>query len=492
MDYDAARKRLQDERSWMATANSKQCEKHRIKGKLHMSERIGLLLDKGSWFEYGEFARSSEPEANDRSPRDGVFTGIGTVNGQPIAIIAHDITTLGGSQSYVNVRKVDRMIKLAIKKRFPIIVLCEGGGVRLPDGVGLGFARLVGLQTIHSLSTLAHPGIRPLLISAVFGYCYGDQALWAAYSDFTIMVQDSSVALSGPPVLEAAISEKITDLELGGPIIHQTITGVTDFMVKTEAQAIDRIKQILHILRAPEMCSDPVDRLIYDAESIVPHDNKQVYDMRKIITRICDNAEFMETKARYGTGLVVGLGRIGGQVVGIVASQPNSAGGAVDAKGIRKSAEFLEFINIRKIPLLVLQDIPGFLVGSAVEKDGLLKAVQAHCRVLEALEIAMVALIIRKAYGAAYYFLGTGASGAQFVAAWPNAEISFMSPKIGAYVLTKHIEPEKKKEVIEKTITELERGASVWDAAREFWLDAIIDPKETRKMICHAFRLLSG
>jgi acetyl-CoA carboxylase carboxyltransferase component len=491
MDYDAARERFQAERTWVSTANEKQREKHRAKGKLHVSERIALLLDEGSWLEYGEFARSSEPAVKDRSPRDGVFTGIGTVGGQPVAVIAHDITTLGGTQSYVNVRKVDRVISLAIKKGFPIIVLCEGGGVRLPDGVGLGFARLTGLQTIRSLSTLAHPGIRPLLISAVFGYCYGDQALWAAYSDFTIMVQDSSVALSGPPVLEAAISEKKTDLELGGPVIQQTITGVADFTVKTDDQAIDRIKQILHILRTPEISPDPVDRLIFDAESIVPHDNKQVYDMRKIITRTCDHGEFLEMKARYGTGLIVGLGRIGGQVVGIVASQPNSAGGAVDAKGIRKSAEFLEFVNTRKIPLLVLQDIPGLLIGSAVEKDGLLKAVQAHCRALETLDVAMVTLIIRKAYGAAYYFMGTGASGAQFVAAWPNAVISFMAPEIGAYILTKHVEPEKKKEALEKTVTELERGASVWDAAREFWLDAIIDPKEMRKVICHAFRLLS-
>ncbi len=491
MDYDAARKRLQDERSWVAAANSKQREKHRTKGKLHMSERIELLLDKGSWLEYGEFARSSDLETRDRSPRDGVFTGIGTMDGQPVAIVAYDITTMGGTQSYVNVRKVDRMINLAIKKKFSIIVLCEGGGVRLPDGVGIGFARLVGLQTNHSLSTLAHPGMRPLMISAVFGYCYGDQALWAAYSDFTIMVQDSSVAISGPPVVEAAISEKKTDLELGGPIMQQTITGVADFIVNTESQAIDKIKKILHILRAPEICSDPVDRIISDAEIIVPHDNKQVYDMREIITRICDHGEFIETKLRYGTGLVVGLGRVGGQVVGIIASQPISGGGAVDAKGIRKSAEFFEFINTKKIPLLVLQDVPGLMVGSAVEKDGLLKAIQTHCRVLEALDVTMVTVIIRKAYGAAYYFLGTGASGAQFVVAWPNAIISFMAPEIGANILTKHVEPGKKREALEKTITKLERGASVWDAAHESWLDAIIDPRETRKVICHAFRLLS-
>jgi acetyl-CoA carboxylase carboxyltransferase component len=491
MDYDEGRRRLEAERAWIAAANAKQREKHRAKGKLHVSERIDLLLDKGSWLEYGEFARSSEPEAKDRSPRDGAFTGLGTVKGQTVAIIGHDITALGGTQSYVNVRKVDRMIALAIKKKFPVIVLCEGGGVRLPDGVGLGFPRLVGLQTIHSLSTFAHPQIRPLMISVVFGYTYGDQALWAAYSDFTIMVQDSSVALSGPPVLEAAISEKKTDLELGGPVIHQTITGVADFTVKTEVQAIERVKQILYALRGPEICSDPVDRLIPDGESIVPHDNKQVYDIRKLITRVCDHGEFLEMKARYGTGIVVGLGRIGGQTVGILASQPNSAGGAVDAKGIRKSAEFLEFVNTRQIPLLVLQDIPGFLVGSAVEKDGLLKAVQAHCRSLEILDVPMVTVVVRKAYGAAYYFMGTGASGAQFVAAWPNAVISFMAPEIGAYILTKHTAPEKKKEALEKTTVELERGASVWDAAHEYWLDAIIDPKETRKVICHAFKLLS-
>lgn len=490
MDYDEARKKLEEERSGVVGANTKQRERQKGKGKLHVSQRIALLLDKGSWLEYGEFARSSEPKVKDRSPRDGVFTGIGTVRGQPVAIIAHDITALGGTQSYVNVRKVDRMIALAIKKGFPIIGLSEGGGVRLPDGVGIGFPRLVGLHAIHSLSTLADPAMRPLLIAAVFDYTYGDQAIWAAYADFTIMVQDSSLALSGPPVLEAAISEKKSDIELGGPVIHHTITGVADFTAKTDQQAIEKIKEILYILRAPEISSDPVDRLIADAESIVPYDNRQVYDMRKLITRICDAGEFLEMKPRYGTGIIAGLGRIGGQAVGIVASQPNSAGGAVDAKGIRKSGEFLEFVQVRKIPLLVLQDIPGFLVGSAVEKDGILKSIQTHCRALEALDVPMVTVITRKAYGAAYYFMGTGASGAQFVAAWPNAVISFMAPEIGAYIFTKHVEPDKKKEAIKKSITELERGASVWDAAQEFWLDAIIDPKETRKVICHAFRLL--
>lgn len=490
MDYAEAHERLQQERKWIETGNRRGLEKQQAKGKLSAWKRIELLLDEGSWLEYGEFARSEEPRLKERSQRDGVITGLGRINGQKAVIIAHDITVLGATQSYVSVRKVERMIEIAVKENIPVVALNEGGGVRLPDGVGLGFARLCGLDTIRSLSTLACRGLRPLFITAVFGYCYGDQALWTGYSDFTFMVQDSSVALSGPPVLEAAISEKKTDIELGGPQIHQTITGLVDLVMETEEECIRKIKEILSLLRAPESTRDPVDRIIPELESIVPADNRKVYDMRKVIDLLCDNGEWTELKSRFGTGILIGLSRIGGRVVAIIASQPLSAGGSVDAKGVRKCAEFLEFTIRQRLPLLVIQDHPGFLIGSTVERDGLIRAIASHASVLETVDIPMITIIIRKAYGAAYYFLGTGASGAQFVVGWPNAEISFMSPVIGAAIFNKHTDQEKKQEALKMTTEELRRGASIWDAAHEFWVDSIIMPEETRKVVCRALDLL--
>jgi len=492
MDYNEARKRFLEERKWTQDSISqKQLNRHKTRGKRHVLERIQQLVDAGTWLEYGEFARAHEQIHKEKSPRDGTITGLGKIHGQSVAILADDIVTLGGTQSLVNVRKVDRILEVAVRNGFPIISLSEGGGVRLPDGIGVGFTQLCDLHKVGCLSTLANWERRPLFICGVFGYTYGDPAFRSAMADITIMVEDSSAAVSSPAVLEAAISEKISDEELGGPQLHQSITGITDLFVKTEEQAIDTIRKIIYLFRENEFPKDPPERLTPVLESIVPYNNRLVYDMKKVINEIMDNKEWIEFKPHFGTGLIIGLGRLAGHLTGIIANQPLSAGGAIDAKGLRKSAAFLNFINRRRIPLLVIQDTPGFLIGSKVEKDGMLNAIANHARALDATNIPMVTLVIRKAYGAAYYFLGMGGSGAQFVAAWPNAEISFMAPEVGAAVLTKHVEPEKKQEALKQTTLELSRGASVWDVAYEGWIDAIILPEETRQVICKAFKFIT-
>jgi acetyl-CoA carboxylase carboxyltransferase component len=492
MDYQEARKRFVEERQWAKNnISQKSLDRQRARGKRHVLERIDQLVDKGSWLEYGEFARAFEPIHKNKSPRDGTITGLGRINGQSVAILGDDITTLGGTQSIVNERKVDRILEIAVRNNFPIVSLSEGGGVRLPDGIGVGFTRLCGLHKVGCLSTLANWRKRPLFICGVFGFTYGDPAFRSAMADITVMVQDSSAAVSAPMVLEAAISEKISDEKLGGPPLHESTTGVVDIVTKTEDEAIDAIKKIIDMFRPAEEPVDPLDRPTPSLESLIPHNNRLVYDMRKVIDDILDHAEWIEFKPHYGTGLIIGLGRMAGRLTGILASQPLSGGGAVDAKGLRKSAGFLDLVTKRGIPLLVIQDIPGFLVGSGVEKDGMLSAIANHARALDAADVPMVTLIIRKAYGAAYYFLGMGGSGAQFVAAWPNAEISFIAPEIGATVLTKNVPREKKEEALNKTATELSRGASIWEAAYEGWIDAVILPEETRKVISHAFQFIT-
>lgn len=492
MDYEEGRTRLAGERAWVNKASSKGLERHRAQGKLHVSERIQLFVDEGSWLEYGEFARSVEPGFKDRSPRDGVMTGLARVGGTRVAIIADDITMLGGSQSFTSIRKVDRILEIAIRNDFPIISFSDGGGVRLPDGIGAGFTRLCGLHPARSLSTLANWAVRPLFICGVFGYCYGDPAFRAGMGDITVMVEDAAAAVSAPSVIEAAIAERVTDRELGGAWLHEGTTGTAHIVAKTEEECIATIKSLLHIMRPPEAPTDPPGRPTPALDSIVPSNNRQVYDMRKVIDLICDNGEWIQLKPKYGTGLLVGLARVGGFPVGIIASQPMSAGGSVDAKALRKSAAFMEMAVRRRIPLIIIQDIPGFLIGTAVEKDGMLNAIANHARVLDGVDVPMITLVIRKAYGAAYYFLGMGASGAQYVVAWSNAEISFMAPHIGAAVLTKHVEPEKKAEALTKATEDLQRGTSIWDSAYEGWIDAIILPEETRSVICRALNFIAA
>ena len=492
MDYEQGRKRLEEERLWVEKKGSqKLLERHRKKGKYHVSERIDRLVDPGTWLEYGQFARSIEPGYEERSQRDAIMTGLGKIHEQTVAVMGDDITVLGGTQSFVTLRKSNRLIEIALKNNFPIISFSEGGGGRVPDAIGAGFTRLLGLHVHYAINSLANWEIRPLFICCAFGYCYGDPAFRAGMADITIMVEDSGVAVSGPPLLEVAISEKISDRELGGPQMHRAETGLVDIIVKTEDECIEAVRNILHILRPPEVPSDPTDRLVPSLESIVPYDNRRVYDMRKVVKEICDNGEWLELKSGFGRGILVGLGRIGGQVVGILANQPMSAGGAVDAKGLRKSAAFLSFVNKRNIPLLVIQDVPGFLIGSHVERDGMVNEIANHTKALDQVDVPMVTIVIRKSYGVAYYFMGCGASGAQYLAAWPNADISFMAPEMGAGILTKHVDPEKKEEAMKKTAADIERNASVWDSAYEFWLDDIISPEETRKVICHAFKLLA-
>lgn len=492
MDYEEGRKRIEAEREWVHQGNTKALARHLSKGKQHVSERIRQLVDKGSWLEYGEFSRAAGDQFRDTSPRDGVMTGLATIDGRKVAIIGDDITVLGGTQSFVSVRKVDRIVDIAMRNNFPIISLSEGGGVRLPDGIGVGFTRLCGLHPVKSLGNLANWSRRPLFLCGVFGYCYGDPAFRVGMADISVMVEDAGAAVSSPALIEAAISERVTEKELGGPGLHQSTTGVVDVVVRTEEECIQEIKRILKVMRKNEASTDPPDRLIAELESIVPSNNRQVYDMRKAINLIADNGEWVELRSKFGKGLLTGLARIGGRCVGIIASQPLSAGGSVDAKALRKSAGFMEFAIRRRIPLLVLQDLPGFLIGTAVEKDGMLAAVANHARVLDAVDVPMITVIMRKAYGAAYYFLGMGASGAQFVAAWSNAEISFISPDMGAAILTKHVENERKPEARRKTAQELRKGASIWDAAYEHWLDAVIAPEETRKIVCQALSYIGG
>ena len=491
MDYPSANEKLKSKRSQLRNVCSIKLEQHIKKGKFHVSERISRLVDQGSWLEYGEFARSGEPGFEDKTPRDGVMTGLAKIYGHTVAIIGDDITVLGGSQSFVSVRKVDRVVEIATKNNFPIISLSEGGGGRIPDFLGVGFTRFLGLSPVQSLNGLADCEKRNLFICAVFGYSYGDPAFRAAMADITVMMEDSAMGVSGPSLVEAALSEKITDRELAGPDMHKKETGLVDIVANSEEACLGVIKKIIDILDTPRELSDPPERLVPALQSIVPSNKRKSYDMRKVIQEICDSGEWLELKANFGKGVTVGLGRMGGQAIGVIANQPLFLGGSIDAKGLQKIASFVRMATRLRLPLLVIQDVPGFLIGSRVEKDGMLKEIGNQTNALANIRVPMVTLVIRKAYGVAYYFMGTGASGADFVMAWPNAEITLMSPEMGAAILTKNIDPAKRKDIKEELASKLMRKSSVWDSAYEGWLDAIIQPDETRKAICHAFAFLA-
>jgi len=491
MNYEEARKRYEEERSFVQTKGGPEAIKERKSGKLHVTERVEMLLDSGSWLEYGQFGRAIDPAMKDRTPRDSVMTGLGKIHGHTVAVIADDVNILAASNSLVGLRKTKRVADLARKYSFPIIALCEGGGGRLPDIIGAtGFLRTFGMHP-DSMNTFANWADRSFMIACTFGPCVGDPTLRANMADITIMREDSSVALVGPPVLESAISEHITHMKLGGPRMHQENTGLVDIIVKTDEECIETVKKILHILRPPEIPVDPVDRLVPSLTTIVPEDKTEVYDMRKVVDVICDSGEWIELKQGFGKGVIVGLGRIAGRLIAIMASQPSSWGGAVDAQGLEKTAGFLEFLKRRRIPILVLQDLPGFAVGSHQERQGLVRKVAHHTKALDELDVPMVTVVLRNAYGVGYYFMGCPASGSDYTVTWSNAEVGFMLPETGALVLTKRVKPEEREEAIARTTKELTLGNSFWEPAYEALIDDIILPEQTRKVICQALDVLA-
>ncbi len=327
MDYEEARRRFEEERTSTKTGvSTRQLDRQRARGRRHVMDRIEQLVDKGSWLEFGEFARGIEPMHRDKSPRDGTVTGLAKVHGRSVAILGDGIATLGGTQSIVNKRKVDRILEIAVRNDFPIISPSEGGGVRLPDGIGVGFGRLCNLHKVGRLSTLANWRRRPLFLCGIFGFTYGDPAFRAAMADFTAMTEDASAAVSAPAVLEAAISERVSDKDLGAPGLHAGTTGIVDIVAKTEVEAVEWMRRILHMVRPPEESTDPCDRSTPVLENLVPHNNRLVYDMRRVITEVMGHGEWLEMKTRYGAGLITGLGRLGGRLTGVLASQPMSAG----------------------------------------------------------------------------------------------------------------------------------------------------------------------
>ena len=485
MNYKEGEKKFQEAALWVeGKGREKQIQKHKESGRLLIRERLALLLDEESWLEYGKFAHSNEPGFEERSPMDAIVTGIGRVNGREVVIIGEDRTVLGGTHGDINFRKVERIVDVAFQKNFPIISLSEGGGGRVPDLLGVGLCHMFGLSKQKIFFGLGNRMKRPLFICAVFGPSYGDPAIRAAMADITIMVKDSAVALSGPPLVEAATGEVITDFELGGPDIHRE-TGIVDLIVDTESEALQKIKEILNIFRPPEVNSDPPERSVPELQEIVPEDHREGYDMGDFIKVICDYGEWLELKPDYGIGIMTALGRIGGRCVAFLASQPKNIGGVIDAKAFRKMSDFLALVNKERIPLIVLQDVPGVLIGRSVEEEGLLRELVNYISVLANLDNLIIqTLVIRKAYGVAYFFMGMAATGAQCVAAWSSAEIGFLAPEAGAAILLKNYQSSDKNELIKKTATEFRNQASVWYTAGEDYIDAIILPAETRCHLC--------
>lgn len=450
-------------------------------------ERIDKLVDQGSFLELGLLAHSDEEGQEYKSAGDGIVTGLGKVNGRPIVVQAADKTVFAGTEGRVYFRKTKALHDYAVKRGFPLINLMEGGGLRMPDGMGSdGISQVLFPQEL-----LLHCRQVPM-ITSILGDSFGGPTWTAVSSDFVTQVKGTTMAVAGPRMLEVATGEKVSNEELGGWNIHAEYTGQVDEFSESEENSIDKIKKFLEYMpqhsgeepNYKETNDDPYRR-IEEVVNIVPTRRKRAYDMKRVVELIVDDGDFFEMKATYGKALITVLSRINGRVVGIVANQPMHFAGAAGAKECEKATDFICLCDSYNIPLIFLHDIPGFRVSSDAEKLKMPTKIMMWNQALAQSTVPKISVVIRKSIGAAYGNMCGPTMGADFVVAWPIAEINFTGPEVGINVV--YGRELQNAENIKEERSELLKlwgfDSSPYKAAGKFLIDDVIDPRDTRKFL---------
>ncbi len=473
-------------------------QKQHEKGKLTARERIQLLVDEGSFDEIDMFVKHRSSDFGLDKQKylgDGVITGFARINGRPVALYSQDFTVFGGSLSEAHAEKICKIMDMALKIGVPVIGLNDSGGARIQEGV----VSLGGYADIFLRNTLAS-GVIPQ-ISAILGPCAGGAVYSPAITDFVFMVKNSShMFVTGPNVVKTVTHEEVTFEDLGGAETHASKSGVAHFTFESEIEVLQNIRKLLSYIplnwkdKSPENNFDFNQDLIEPAlEGIVPDSPNKPYDMNQIIQLLVDNGEFLEVQKNYAQNLIVGFGRVGGVSVGIIANQPSVLAGVLDINASTKGARFIRFCDAFNIPLLVLEDVPGFLPGTEQEWNGIIrhgsKLLFAFCEAT----VPKVTIITRKAYGGAYDVMNSKHIRGDFNYAWPTAEIAVMGPKAAVEIIFKkeitQAEDQEKK-LAEKLSEYIEKFANPYVAAERGYVDDVILPSETRIKLVNAFQLL--
>ncbi len=462
------------------------------RGRLSARERIDRILDPGSFFEVGMLNHSDEPGMEDRTPADSKIAGFGKINNRPIAIFANDFTVLASTSSRVAMRKERELKKMAAKRGYPVVYLSESGGARIPDIMGSqGLASYGGGESDTFLQSLTRTRQTPF-VTAVLGESYGMSTWMACLSDFVVQIKGSAMGVSGPRVLELALSESVTDDELGGWQVHSEITGMTDRIAENEDDCFRIIHDYLSYM--PSHCDElpPVSSVSEGSGSnmenilnYLPEKRNMAYDMYKIINCIVDNGSTFPIKPTFGQTVITTLARVEGKVVGIIANQPMHQAGAMDTDGIDKVISFLCLCDSFNIPLLLLHDIPGFLVGKEAERKRVAGRVMNFMNALGMVTVPKITIIVRKTYGMAYWNMAGSGSGSDFLVAWPTAEMSFVSPEVAANIVFAGKESDIKENSgqWDERVQQMVDDASPYGAAGMHYIHDVIDPLDTRKFI---------
>jgi len=494
-------KRLADlealrERSLQGGGPERTARQH-AEGKLTARERVELLLDPGSFFELGRLVEHrSRDFGMDRTliPGDGIVSGAGTVDGRPVYVFAQDFTVFGGSLSETNAEKICKIMDLAVVNGAPIIGLNDSGGARIQEGV----VSLAGYSRVFLRNTRAS-GVVPQ-ISAILGPCAGGAVYSPAITDFVFMTEKTSyLFVTGPDVIKTVTHEEVTKEELGGARTHSAVSGVAHFVREDDAGALLAIRDLLSYLPSNNLDDPPRRESREPADGgrrldrFIPEEPDKPYDMAELVRGIADAGEFLEVHAAFARNLLVGFIRLAGRSVGVVANQPMHLAGVLDIDASVKGARFVRFCDAFNIPLVVFEDVPGFLPGTQQEYGGIIRHGAKLLYAFAEATVPKVSVITRKAYGGAYCVMASKDLATDFNFAYPTAEVAVMGPQGAVNILyRRELEEDGPDARAEKVSEYVENFANPYVAARHGFIDEIIEPSETREKLIAAFGLLEG
>jgi propionyl-CoA carboxylase beta chain len=478
----------------------KRIERQHSQGKLTARERVTLLLDEGSFNEIGQFVEHRSTSfglEKNKVPGDGVVTGFGTIHGRLVYVFSQDFTVLGGSLSETHAAKICTVMDMAMKNGAPLIGLNDSGGARIQEGV----VSLAGYADIFFRNTRAS-GVIPQ-ISVIMGPCAGGAVYSPALTDFVVMVEDTSyMFVTGPNVVKTVTHEEVTSEDLGGAKAHAEKSGVNHFTAGNDVEALKEVRDLLTYMpqNANELAPSPSifefnKSKLETIKGVLPDNNLLPYDIRKVVECVIDDNSFREVHEDFAKNIVVGFARVEGRTIGVVANQPMALAGVLDINSSRKGGRFVRFCDAFNIPLLVFEDVPGFLPGTDQEWNGIISNGAKLLYAFSEATVPRITVITRKAYGGAFDVMNSKSIGADLNFAWPTAEIAVMGAKGAAEIIFKHEisgadDPEAKW--LEKEAEYAEMFANPYRAAERGIIDDVILPEETRAKVIAGFKMLEN
>ena len=483
-----------------AGGGAKRTERQHKEGKRSARERVELLLDEGTFEEFDKLVthRCTDFDMESQQvPGDGVVCGYGRIDGRTVFVFAQDFTVFGGSLAESNAAKICKVMDRAMQVGAPVIGMNDSGGARIQEGV----VSLAGYADIFLRNTLAS-GVIPQ-ISAVMGPCAGGAVYSPAITDFIVMVENSSyMFVTGPEVLRTVTHEEVTKQELGGPVTHNVTSGVAHFIARDDPDCLSLIREMLSFL--PSNCmedppvkesTDPIDREEEALDSIVPAESDIPYEMRDIIRYVVDDGYFFEVQEHFAQNIVVGFARLGGQPVGVVANQPAVLAGTLDINASLKGARFVRFCDCFNLPLVTFEDVPGFLPGTQQEYGGIIKHGAKLLYAFAEATVPKMTVITRKAYGGAYCVMSSKHLRTDVNYAFPTAEIAVMGPEGAVNIIYRRELADAKsgEKARAAKVEEFKRlFANPYIAAERGFVDEVIQPRQTRRKLIQALRMLAN